>query len=68
MKTVSEILTKVIADLAAATTTNDKHLAILDALDSVNKNLCKPGFQPAELLSYLKVEQEKLHEIEGVTQ
>lgn len=68
MKAVSEILTKVIADLAAATTTTDKHLAILDATDSIKKNLYRPGFQPAELLSYLKAEQAKLHEIEGVTQ
>lgn len=68
MKTASEILAKVKADLAAATTGAVKHLAILDALDSINKNLYKPGFEPAELLSYLKVEQAKLIEIEGVTQ
>lgn len=68
MKTASEILAKVKADLSAATTGAVKHLAILDALDSINKNLYKPGFEPAELLSYLKVEQAKLIEIEGVTQ
>lgn len=68
MKTASEIMAKVIAALAASSTAADKHLAILDALDSVSKNLYKPGFEPAELLSYLKVEQAKLIEVEEVTQ
>lgn len=63
--TTAEIMTQVVAKLSVAASAATKHVAILDALDSISKNLYKKGFEPTELLNFLREEQSKLHEGES---